>query len=500
MPKNKRKVTKMPIQMFVGNTDDDLPTAPMHRGPDTGPMEGRASGRDWGRARDDRGPSRFNESSKADDSNQWRRTGPSHGPARSSWGSDRNSPAPFSTSNRFETRSRNPWEDNNSGDSRPAHLRNRFHRGTQDSRVATPIPVPRMTTAQPKKRVEKAAPTYERKKRGGQLSDNIKTNLISADQMRSPLEVAIDEHRDISSKELTASMKRLDLDVTPVADAALILCNSLHDKKFTAAQLRTAVKTSNDVKAASSVLLATAKAVQAKGKATIALLIATDADKQELVTLIGGGRTGDALNQFFLSEELSFLAEDEAVTQLTSLLASGADVATVLASLPAGQSPQLKPVVVTALIERLFDGKTLNLSVMDDFASVLARCKEEEVKFNPDAEEGEDTGPSSASIAARVALEVDILFAAQLVWFRAGAVKANIKQIFIKFYDLGVVSFEGFAEWRDDRKRGSKNKKPIALLAVVNWITDITPEPEEDDEEEADEEGQGEEDGGDFDI
>lgn len=495
MPRNKRKVTKMPIQMFVGNTDDDLPTAPMHRSSDNGPMDGRASSNDWGRGRDR--PPRQHEPSKADDSNQWRRTGPSHAPMRNGWGSNRNSPAPFSTNNRF-----NPWEDNSSADTRPAHLRNRFHRGnTQDSRVATPIPVPRIEVAQPKKRVEKAAPTYERKKRGGQLlSENIKTNLISADQMHSPLEIAIEEHRDITSKELAASFQRLDLDVTPVADAALILCNSLHDKKFTAAQLRKAVKASNDVKAASSVLLATAKAVQAKGKATIALLIANDADKQELVALIGGGRTGDALNQFFLSEKLSFLAEDEAITRLTAILAEGADVATVLASLPPGQSPQLKPVVVMALIERLFDGKVLNLSVVDDFAPVLARCKEEEVKIDPDAAEGEGTGPSSASIAARVALEVDILFAAQRVWFGAGAVRAHIKQIFMKFYDLGVVSFEGFAEWRDDRSRGSKNKKPIALLAVVNWITEITPEPEEDDEEEADEEGQQEDDGADFDI
>merc|ERR1712127_465192 len=89
------------------------------------------------------------------------------------------------------------------------------------------------------------------------------------------------------------------------------------------------------------------------------------------------------------------------------------------------------------------------------------------------------------------AIETDILFAAQHAWCKAGASRKTIRPLFEKLYEAKIVSFQGLVTWRDDRVRGKKDKKPMALLGVNNWLTDITPEPEEEsDEEEQDEEGQ----------
>jgi len=103
----------------------------------------------------------------------------------------------------------------------------------------------------------------------------------------------------------------------------------------------------------------------------------------------------------------------------------------------------LKAVVVLAILERVYKTKTANLSVVDEFQAVLARFEPTEEDAEPD-----------------VAIETDILFAAQHAWCKAGASRKTIRPLFEKLYEAKIVSFQGLVTWRDDRVRGHHPHTP----------------------------------------
>jgi hypothetical protein len=332
---------------------------------------------------------------------------------------------------------------------------------------------------QPKSVTRKTAPEkHERKKRQVEVSASVQNVVaVAASELVSPLQTAIEEHTSINADQLINSFGRLEIRKTPPKKACKVLANSIVDQKFTTSDLVTAVHSSNDKKNACALVLATCMTIKKKGASAIQIFTSDADDTKRVLQLLQGDKTDEQMQKYLTQQDLKFLLpSDPLLDDLTTLLASNPTPDAVSKMLEAnlGQArsaSHLKPVILVAILERVFDGKTMSLDVVDTFSNVLARVSSD----TPD-----------------MAVETAVLFEAQRVWFKAGAHRPNIQPLFAKLYETKVVSFEGLCAWRDDRTRGKNHKKPIALLAVNNWITDITPvieEPDEEDDEEADEDG-----------
>ena len=340
-------------------------------------------------------------------------------------------------------------------DSRPAHLRNRFRRSGDDSQDVRSNRAANSSENLPKqKQRTRVIPTVKVKeekiikiKRTVALAPELLANRATKNSLTTPLEDAVEKRSQLDAKQLVASFGALDLKKTPVAPASLVLANSLVDRKFTVSDLVSSVRDSNSVSEARQVLLGICKVLKTKGKKT--LLTDKADDTTAVVELLSQGLDEQAFAKLLVDEDIEYLAPaDELSTELMGLLSAAATPADVLAVLDAKQDSKrnasaLKAVVVLAILERVYKTKTANLSVVDEFQAVLARFEPTEEDAEPD-----------------VAIETDILFAAQHAWCKAGASRKTIRPLFEKLYEAKIVSFQGLVTWRDDRVRGHHPHTP----------------------------------------
>lgn len=290
MPPKKGKT--MDITAFVGNnTVNELPSGPSgrdegeyySRGPPRDRVDrerdryadsGSGAGDNWRREgprgggggaferRDDRGFGgrdrdggferrprdnfgRDGGSGSRDATDNWR-TAPRDGPragagesGSSKWSSDR--------SNRFD------MGDAPSEDTRPPHLR--FKKNSQDVRsaVADPEPDLRLPSGPASSRAaadagpaasfprrsakpaaEPAVKESKRPKRDVDLAPNLLARTMATGDGKSALEKALNDRSSIDEKGLANSFARLSLDKFTPTEAALVIVNSLVDKKLTA--------------------------------------------------------------------------------------------------------------------------------------------------------------------------------------------------------------------------------------------------------------------------
>jgi len=332
--------------------------------------------------------------------------------------------------------------------------RNRDSESHPEESFSAPAPAPKVVAAP----VETKPAQPLRTKRDVDLAPELAAlNLLTAEKAKTPLEAAIDNLNSlIEAKDLASSFQRLDLNRAPISDATVVLGNSLIDNKFTAGQLMDAIEAQIST-SARTLLISVCKYIKSKGRA--ACLTSEGAAMTRILETIRAELDQSALATFLQTEDLEFLLPVVDITsEVSALLVRGGTPAAVLAlineKLPSARSAALlKPVISMAILERVFaDSKNIDLSHVDSFADVLARCA------NGD-----------------VAIEADVLFCATRVWCKAGADRSNIKAVFQKLYQSKVVSYEGIVAWRDDRNRGKNDKKPQALMAVNSWIADITP-------------------------
>lgn len=547
MPPKKGKT--MDISMFIGDSKNELPTGPMARDESEGGYYNNRrtdrGGGEWGGRRDDR---RDDGPAASDTNNDWRGGGRQTRPTSSfgggssfggrrdeggfarrdeggfgrrddrpargggdagdsgNWrrgGVDNKAPDRFTSdrSNRFDamgtrdnTWGPGPRDGSRDTDTRPAHLRNMFKKndsaqdvrstrttGTQDPRyqsAAQDLPsAPAATAARAApdggfaRRPAKAevVPEKKRRPRDIELAPELQQkSVVAGDGLHSALEKAIKNRTSINEEGLIASFQQLDLGEYSSNDAGVVIANSLVDKKITGASIAAAVRETKGSPDVVEVVWATCRVANRKGKAARTLLTADKEATQTIVTFLRGTRNENDFLAELQAHELLFLNPvPDCSAEVEALLASGGEADALLAllrqKLPAGRTaPNLKPLIVNFALEKAFATKPADIKVVDAFAAVFALCLDADVDH-----------------------EVDLVFAAQSVWFRAGAEKATALPLFQKLHELKVVSFDGLCTWRDDRtQRGRKENKAGLLIAVNSWITDITPAPEEEADEE----------------
>lgn len=484
----------MTLNAFLGPNaqQDDLPTAPSGR--DDGGFRGRGGGRDrWGaggRGRRDDPPSR------ADESNSWRsvrgtggggggggRWGNSGGGGGSRW---RGSQDSRSQDSRFDSR----WG-GQTQDTRPAYLRNRFHRGNdpiaasrskewekneQEAREAKKKEEEeKKAAAAAKKEAERLA---KHKQRASTYSDNLKVAAVRYKNKKSPLEIAVEDATSLRADGLEESLQRLNFRKTPANQAANVLANALIDKKFTFHDFSQGVQAHVPQAKASTLCIAVFKALHRKGVAKYEKVVER-VETQTLLDLVNpGGLDEAAMDKFLAENELIFLKPVADISaEVHAELKNGSSAADILAMIDSKINPlqtptNLLPIVIGHLMPSVFESKeAVCLDGLPEFAPVLIRCRSE------------------------LSHEANILFSIQRIWFKAGAHSgAHIRSVFQKLHELEVVSYEGLSTWKDDRSARSKTRgKAAALFGVAGWIQDIAPVEEEDEEGDEGDEGDEEE-------
>lgn len=315
-----------------------------------------------------------------------------------------------------------------------------------------------------------AAKPMSKEERKVEVDESLtKKGVVSLAQKQSPLEQAVEDNQTITADQLADSVSRLKLDGGRAADYGNVLAKSLIDGKVSLADLvaktpalvlETLVALKN--KKSDKFVLEAVKAAQA-----------ADA-KLDVAALIGGERKGADLDSFLESRGLLILKPVPDLTAgIAADLAAGAQPDAVLATINAAVDPKLAPGL----------GVT-NAVAAHVFAQVYATAGKADLSVLP----------AWSSLLGRVATDGDaqlrLLFEAQAAWFKAGAAKAVLKELFVALHAAKLVAALVYDAWRNDMVEKSKNGKSKALLQVHAWITDVQPKlrPSELDEGDADEE------------
>lgn len=485
MPKKKNrskgKKQTMSLFAFTGvdtSQNNDLPSGPS--GLPTGPRGSGGGGRYNDR---DREPwkRRDDPPSRAEQSSSWRTSGGGGGrfggPSRGGWGGntqDSRQGGGFRDRNRFETQ-----DSRFSGDSRPAHLRNRFggrqsKRELEEQKAQEEAYARRKAQederAAEKKRLADEAAAKDRVARQGTYE--LSNEVSSYKNAKSPLQIAIEEVTSVSVDQLTESFDRLDFKKTEPVDVGLTLANSMVDKKFTISQLIESLEAHcNDDKA--TVLVAVMQKLHDKGKTALKAVM-DDNGMSSVTDALRGSKSDADLDAYLEEVGLAFMKpvpdlRDEIAAALKASTSPDAVIKMIDAKLAADQTPSnLAPVIATHVAGLVFVSKTeANLDAIAPWVPVFNRCKTPE----------------------DVEAESNVLFVHQRMWVKSGSNRKFILATFQKLYECKIVSYDGVAVWRDDRSKANKKGKAQALLGCNSWITEITPViPEEDDEEEDDEE------------
>jgi len=199
----------------------------------------------------------------------------------------------------------------------------------------------------------------------------------------------------------------------------------------------------------------------------------TNDQKSEIFTLITQGKTDQEIENFLLDKDLMFLLPTPDLTDdIKKGLEAGKDPADLLKLINEKVTPQvsvseLAVLIAKDLFSKVFKKDKINLDVIKTYSKLLKRVVVCPVDHQAQAL---------------------VVFEAQGVWFKNKHPKGSIKETFVKLYELGIVSPEGFLFWRDDRKIKSKGKSR-ALLSVNSWIREIEPKhviPEGSDYDEGD--------------
>lgn len=129
----------------------------------------------------------------------------------------------------------------------------------------------------------------------------------------------------------------------------------------------------------------------------------------------------------------------------------------------------LAPVVLEAALEKvLADKDKADTAALDPFHPLLHRILH--VPFD-------------------LAMQTECAFVAQVAWYKKGAVKKVMKELFPALHDKAIISPEAFMEWKEDTKKEKKSKMKT-LLAISSWLEEIKPKEEvfDDEGDEGDEE------------
>jgi len=305
-----------------------------------------------------------------------------------------------------------------------------------------------------------------------------KKGVVSMAQKQTPLEVAVANNSVLESDDALAdSLARLNLERSKedqINEYANVLAKSLIDGKVTLAKLvqttrgGSASASAAASKSAPSLLLATLVAFKNKksDKQLLELVRGAEAaDKAKALDVVKAlsSASGAELDSFLESHGLLVLKPVPDLGEAVSAqLASGAAPDAVLAAINKDVDPKLSPGtnVINAVAKHVATlvyanaGKA-DLSVLPTWAPLLRRV-----------------APASDADA-----QLRVLFESQGAWFRAGATKALLKELFLGLFDAKLVQAEVYDAWRNDTTFKNKDGKSKALLQVHSWITDIQPKP-----------------------
>jgi len=305
-----------------------------------------------------------------------------------------------------------------------------------------------------------------------------KKGVVSMAQKQTPLEVAVANNSVLESDDALAdSLARLNLERSKedqINEYANVLAKSLIDGKVTLAKLvqttrgGSASASAAASKSAPSLLLATLVAFKNKksDKQLLELVRGAEAaDKAKALDVVKAlsSASGAELDSFLESHGLLVLKPVPDLGEAVSAqLASGAAPDAVLAAINKDVDSKLSPGtnVINAVAKHVATlvyanaGKA-DLSVLPTWAPLLRRV-----------------APASDADA-----QLRVLFESQGAWFRAGATKALLKELFLGLFDAKLVQAEVYDAWRNDTTFKNKDGKSKALLQVHSWITDIQPKP-----------------------
>jgi len=312
-----------------------------------------------------------------------------------------------------------------------------------------------------------AAKPMAKEERRVEVDESLKKGVVSLAQKQSPLEQAVEDNQTITADQLSESVARLKLD--RAAEYGNVLAKSMIDGKVSLKDL---------VAKTPALVLETLVALKNKKSDKFVLELvkaAQAADAQlDVAALIGGERKGADLDSFLESRGLLILKPVPDLTAgIAADLSAGAKADAVLATINASVDPKLAPGL----------GVT-NAVAAHVFSQVYATAGKADLSVLP----------AWSSLLSRVATDADsqlrVLFEAQAAWFKAGAAKAVLKELFVALHAAKLVNALVFDAWRNDMVEKSKNGKSKALLQVHAWITDVQPKlrPSELDEGDADEE------------
>ena len=461
-----------------------LPTGPQLDRPEEdryGNRVGDTSNDKWSRhANNDNNNNGF---ANSDDAGDWRKKessgsafggqgGSRFGQSRLNRGQDQ-----FSTSeSRFGA-----LDSQDSRDSRPAHLR-RFGKGTATGPGGTTPFILPTNNSQNSNNNNKYKKKEEKKKeqlpkRDIKLSDDLENAVLVGDisDRTTTLESCILDRKEVASiEDLTTSLKRLDVSTLDEEGLIVVLQKTVQAKTVTMTDMLATLK--ENTKTADEASNVLTKVFSTLSRANGEMYLRNLVSDLDYLSTLSNNLDGEALSTYLETNDLYFLKPMDDLSKTIDLTGTAAATLTFINGKVDEKLPvdYLTTMVVEEALTRVFkDTKNIDMKVFSEFAPLIARC-----------------------VQGEIALQTDIVFMVQQAWFKAGADKSTIKNIFKELYDLEIVTFPAFQSWRENTKNKAKGKLQC-LLKVNNFLDEITPpEPREeyDEDEEYDEEEEEQED------
>lgn len=289
----------------------------------------------------------------------------------------------------------------------------------------------------------------------------------------SRLDRALKEKDTVSKDDLSEGLGKLKLSKESKSQLSLVLSKSVISKTLSLQDMVSTLQNAVPDSTADVVLEALKSLKKKYSDQELVKLVETSG--LDMLGVLAAGKKGNALEAFLKEHQLLFLMPvSELTLHIVKLLADpssslDAVLAHINKEIDITQSAAfLSSAVGAAMAAAVFiSPEKPDLESLSKYSNVIKRV--------------------TAQPAINAQAQASILFSLQHAWSDAKMPKGVLKSLFEKLHKNGIIVWEGFDSWKEDRANKTANK-PKALVQVNSFLESIKPKELEEGDDEGDEE------------